>query len=100
MTDAAPNRQLLPPLLNEVSRPGRIGCDLPASDVPEAFIDASLMREQLPLPELSQLEVLRHFTNLAQLNYSIDTSLFPLGSCTMKYNPRVNELIARLAGFA
>jgi glycine dehydrogenase subunit 2 len=88
------------PLLIESSRPGRIGCDLPASDVPEAALPAELLREDLALPELSQLDVVRHFTRLSELNYSIDTNFFPLGSCTMKYNPRVHEDIARMAGFA
>ncbi len=88
----------LPPLLSELSRPGRVGCDLPASDVPSAALAAGLERGELALPELSQLEVVRHFTNLSQLNYSIDTTFFPLGSCTMKYNPRVNEHVARLPG--
>jgi glycine dehydrogenase subunit 2 len=58
------------------------------------------LRTELPLPELSQLEVVRHFTRLSQLNYAIDTTFFPLGSCTMKYNPRVHEEVARMAGFA
>jgi glycine dehydrogenase subunit 2 len=89
------------PLLIEAARTGRIGCDLPKSDVPPAPLpDASLLRDDLPLPELSQLAVVRHFTRLSQLNYAIDTTFFPLGSCTMKYNPRVHEEIARLAGFA
>lgn len=88
-------------LLNEASRPGRVGCDLPESDVPSAALpDQSLLRQDLELPELSQLEVVRHFTRLSQLNFSIDTTFFPLGSCTMKYNPRVHEEIARMPGFA
>jgi glycine dehydrogenase subunit 2 len=63
-------------------------------------MDGSLLRDALPLPELSQLDVVRHFTRLSQLNYAIDTTFFPLGSCTMKYNPRVNEQAARLPGLA
>ena len=59
-----------------------------------------MLRQDLDLPELSQLDVVRHFTRLSQLNYSIDTTFFPLGSCTMKYNPRVQEEIARMPGFA
>lgn len=93
-------RELLLPMLNEASRPGRVGCDLPDSDVPAFSGDEVLFRSELDLPELSQLDVLRHFTNLSQLNYAIDTTFFPLGSCTMKYNPRVNEQVARLPGFA
>ena len=92
--------QTLPPLLSEASRPGRVGCDLPPSDVPPAPLDPALKRADLPLPELSQLGVVRHFTDLSQLNYAIDTTFFPLGSCTMKYNPRVNEQVARLPGLA
>ncbi|MGE0058156.1 MAG: aminomethyl-transferring glycine dehydrogenase subunit GcvPB [Dehalococcoidia bacterium] len=88
------------PLLIETSQPGRIGCDLPASDVPTTDLPSDLLRDDLALPELSQLDVVRHFTRLSQLNYSIDTNFFPLGSCTMKYNPRVHEDIARMAGFA
>jgi glycine dehydrogenase subunit 2 len=59
-----------------------------------------LAREELPLPELSEVDVVRHFVRLSQLNYSVDTGLYPLGSCTMKYNPKMNEDAARLAGFA
>ncbi len=59
-----------------------------------------LVRENLPLPELSELDVVRHFTNISTLNYSIDGGFYPLGSCTMKYNPKINEEIARLPGFA
>ena len=88
------------PFLIELSRPGRVGVDLPASDVPSADLDSTLLRDELPLPEVSQLDVLRHFTHISQLNYAIDTTMFPLGSCTMKYNPRVNEAIARMPGFA
>lgn len=88
------------PLLIELSRPGRVGCDLPESDVPAAELPEELLRDGLELPELSQLDVVRHFTRLSQLNYAIDTTFFPLGSCTMKYNPRVHEEIARLPGFA
>jgi glycine dehydrogenase subunit 2 len=88
------------PLLIEMSRPGRVGVDLPASDVPTVEFPSDLLRDDLALPELSQLDVVRHFTRLSQLNYAIDTTFFPLGSCTMKYNPRVNEQVARLPGFA
>ncbi len=85
----------------DLSRPGRIGCTLPELDVPEASLPpAELLREELPLPELSQLEVVRYFTRLSQRNYSIDTGFYPLGSCSMKYNPKVNEDVARLSGFA
>ncbi|MEX1252733.1 MAG: aminomethyl-transferring glycine dehydrogenase subunit GcvPB [Dehalococcoidia bacterium] len=85
----------------DLSRPGRVGCTLPPLDVPEAPLpDATLLRDELTLPELSQLDVVRYFTRLSQLNYSIDTGSYPLGSCSMKYNPKINEDIARLPGLA
>jgi glycine dehydrogenase subunit 2 len=73
---------------------------LPKSDVPHYDLPSDLLREHLPLPEVSQIDVTRHFTRLSQLNFSIDTTMYPLGSCTMKYNPRVNEDAAKLSGFA
>src|ERR1044071_4256770 len=64
-------------------------------------IPNKLLRKDKPLlPELSELEVVRHFTQLSQLNFSIDTNFYPLGSCTMKYNPKVNDAMAMLPGFA
>lgn len=87
-------------LLWELSLLGRRGLDVPASDVPEASLEGALMRDDLDLPEVSQLDVVRHFTRLSQLNYAIDTTFFPLGSCTMKYNPRINEQVARMPGFS
>jgi glycine dehydrogenase subunit 2 len=83
----------------EISSPGRVGFGLPALDVPPINAPANFLREGLPLPELSELDVIRHFTNLSRLNYSIDSGFYPLGSCTMKYNPRINEVTARLPGF-
>ncbi|OGO51331.1 MAG: glycine dehydrogenase (aminomethyl-transferring), partial [Chloroflexi bacterium RBG_16_68_14] len=69
--------------------------------MPEAELPpAELLRDDLPLPELSQLDVVRYFTRLSQRNYSIDTGFYPLGSCSMKYNPKVNEDVARLPGLA
>lgn len=90
----------LEPLIFELSAPGRIGAPMPESDVPYVDIPAHLRREHLPLPEISQIDVTRHFTRLSHLNAAIDTTMYPLGSCTMKYNPRVNEDAARLTGFA
>jgi len=87
------------PLLFELSSPGRIGCQLPELDVPEAPLPEELLRQQLPLPELSEREVVQHFTRLSQLNFSVDTGFYPLGSCTMKYNPKLHEEVARLPGF-
>ena len=91
-------------LLFERSRAGRCGVDLPRSDVPELDVPArlgELARSELPgLPELSEIEVVRHFTRLSTWNAAVDLGLYPLGSCTMKYNPKLNEKAARLAGFA
>lgn len=93
------------PTIFERGAPGREGYSLPEVEVPLADlgdeIDASLLRSSEPLlPEVSELDVIRHFTRLSQWNYSIDTGLYPLGSCTMKYNPKVNEEVARMSGFA
>ncbi len=90
----------LEPLIYELSVPGRQGVSLPECDVPEAALPAELLRDDLPLPEVSQIDVVRHFTRLSKLNHSIDSGFYPLGSCTMKYNPKVNEDAARMAGFA
>ena len=88
------------PTLYEQSVRGRRGIDLPDPDVPEAPMPAEELNPDCDLPELSQLDVVRHFLALSQRNFGIDTGFYPLGSCTMKYNPKVNEQIARLAGFA
>ena len=88
------------PTVFELSSEGRIGVRFPDSDVPEYSLPEEFQREELPLPELSEIDVIRHFTHLSQMNYCIDNGLYPLGSCTMKYNPRVNEEAARLPGFA
>ena len=88
------------PLLCEISQPGRKGFQYPQPDVPLTPLPEQLTRQQLPMPELAEIDVVRHFTRLSQLNYSIDTGFYPLGSCTMKYNPKVNEEVARLPGFA
>jgi len=83
------------PLLYEISSPGRVACDVPTSPLP-----AGLVRDDLLLPEVSEVEVIRHYTRLSQLNFGVDLGMYPLGSCTMKYNPKVNEEAARLPGFA
>lgn len=88
------------PLIYDISSPGRVGFTLPDSDVPEAELPQGLVRQELPLPEVAENEVIRHFVRLSQLNYGVDTGFYPLGSCTMKYNPKVNEDMARLPGFA
>lgn len=86
-------------LLCEQSVPGREGFRFPEIDVPPSALPERLMRDNLPLPELSEVDVVRYFTRLSHLNYSIDTGFYPLGSCTMKYNPKINEKVARLSGF-
>jgi glycine dehydrogenase subunit 2 len=88
----------------ELSRDGRIGYTLPKSDVPELKLedeipDKMLRRIDLHLPEISESEISRHFTRLSHMNYSIEEGLYPLGSCTMKYNPKVNEVTSSLPGF-
>ena len=88
------------PTIFEISSPGRSGVRFPAPDVPLADLPGEFLRDNLPLPELSELDVVRHFMHLSNMNYSIDGGFYPLGSCTMKYNPKVNEDIARLPGFA
>ena len=90
-------------LLFEEGGAGRRGIDLPPLDVPEAAetVEPELLRDRVAgMPELSEPEVVRHFTRLSMLNYALDRGLYPLGSCTMKYNPKVNEWAARLPGFA
>lgn len=92
-------------LLSELSHPGRRGAELPASDVPEWPIEDLLPPEALAasppaLPELAEPDVVRHFVNLSTLNMSVDTHFYPLGSCTMKYNPKRHERLARLPGIA
>jgi glycine dehydrogenase subunit 2 len=90
---------MIEPLLCELSAPGRQAVRFPEPDVPKARLPDTLTRQDLPLPELSEVDVVRHFTRLSQLNYCIDVGMYPLGSCTMKYNPKINEETARLPGF-
>jgi glycine dehydrogenase subunit 2 len=91
-------------LLFELSRPGRRGFALPPLDIPDAArhdLPAACTRPEVDgFPELSEAEVVRHYTRLSRLNYAIDLGMYPLGSCTMKYNPKLNEKVARLPGFA
>ncbi|MDA8410992.1 MAG: aminomethyl-transferring glycine dehydrogenase subunit GcvPB [Treponema sp.] len=86
-------------LIHELSAPGRIGVSLPDCDVPATAIPPGLARASLKLPEADELTVIRHFTRLSQKNFSIDSHFYPLGSCTMKYNPKVNEQVAGLRGW-
>ena len=88
------------PQLCDISVSGRQGISFPIPDVPTYPLPDEFLREELPLPEISELDVIRHSTRLSQLNYSIDTGYYPLGSCTMKYNPKINEETARYPGFA
>ncbi|MGI6558922.1 MAG: aminomethyl-transferring glycine dehydrogenase subunit GcvPB [Limnochordia bacterium] len=93
------------PLLFEMGSPGRAGyrvpeCDVPKKPLEELFGADALRKEPLPLPELSELEVVRHFVQLSRLNHGVDVGFYPLGSCTMKYNPKINEDAANLPGFA
>ena len=93
------------PLLFERSRPGRVGYSIPEADVPvvepESVFEPGFLRDDLPaLPELSEVDVVRHFTRISTWNAAVDLGLYPLGSCTMKYNPKINEWAARLPGFA
>jgi glycine dehydrogenase subunit 2 len=92
-------------LVFELSVPGRVGYSLPDADVPETDLERLLPKAHLrarpaELPEVSEFDVVRHYTRLSRMNYGVDTHFYPLGSCTMKYNPKVNEDMARLPGFA
>ena len=92
-------------LLFEISSPGKKGYQLPALDVPAVDPAAALGAENTRtriegFPEVSEVDVIRHFTRLSTWNYAIDLGLYPLGSCTMKYNPRINEAAARVEGLA
>jgi glycine dehydrogenase subunit 2 len=88
------------PTIYELSSPGRQGVRFPEPDVPQSPLPTEFRRKDLPLPEVSEVDVVRHFTRLSQKNYGVDLGIYPLGSCTMKYNPKINEVAARLPGFA
>ncbi|MCL8208530.1 MAG: aminomethyl-transferring glycine dehydrogenase subunit GcvPB [Actinomycetia bacterium] len=93
------------PLIFELTRPGRVAVAVPEAGVPdvplEQIVDPSLLRhDPADLPEVSEPDLVRHYTRLSQRNYAVDVGFYPLGSCTMKYNPKVNEDAARLPGFA
>jgi len=92
-------------LIFELTREGRIGYSLPELDVPELDLSALLPKgfvreEAAELPEVSELDIMRHYTALSNRNHGIDSGFYPLGSCTMKYNPKINESVARYPGFA
>ncbi|MFS0672793.1 aminomethyl-transferring glycine dehydrogenase subunit GcvPB [Ornithinibacillus sp. 179-J 7C1 HS] len=92
-------------LIFERSKEGRVSYNLPEIDVPIVDLDAELtdtyVRQDAPdLPEVSELDIIRHYTGLSNRNYGVDSGFYPLGSCTMKYNPKINEDVARLDGFS
>lgn len=86
------------PIIYELSAPGRAGAALPECDVPLTPLPRNA-RQDLDLPEVSEVDVVRHFTRLSQKNYCVDLGIYPLGSCTMKYNPKMNEEAVKLPGF-
>lgn len=93
------------PLIFEMTKEGRVGYSLPELDVPEIdlnnILPAGLIREEAAdLPEVSELDIMRHYTALSKRNHGVDSGFYPLGSCTMKYNPKINESVARYPGFA
>jgi glycine dehydrogenase subunit 2 len=88
------------PLIFEQGQPGRSAVDLPEPDASPLRLAGVPVRGEIGLPGLSEPQVIRHFTRLSRKNYAIDAGLYPLGSCTMKHNPRLNEAVARLPGFA
>src|SRR3972149_8863948 len=96
-------KEMLEKLIFEKGPPARRAYSLPDLDVPEAklqdLLPKDLIADQpLSLPEVSEIELIRHFTNLSRLNYGVDLGFYPLGSCTMKYNPKVNEEAAKTPG--
>jgi glycine dehydrogenase subunit 2 len=90
-------------LIFEISKPGRSAAEVSASDVPTVNIEDTIgkkyLRTDLDLPEVAEIDLVRHYTNLSRRNFGVDLGFYPLGSCTMKYNPKVNENIAALPGF-
>jgi glycine dehydrogenase subunit 2 len=90
-------------LIFEISKEGRTAVDISANDVPsvkiETVIDKKYLRAELDLPEVAEIDLIRHYTNLSRRNFGVDLGFYPLGSCTMKYNPKVNENIAALPDF-
>ena len=88
------------PTIFELSSTGRTGVTFPEPEVPLTELPQEFARARLPFPEISEMGVVRHFTRLSQKNYAVDLGLYPLGSCTMKYNPKINEVTCRYPGFA
>jgi len=90
-------------LIKDYSSPGRRGYSLPPLEVGKSDINENLagyLREELELPEVSEVDVVRHYTALSEMNYGVDSGIYPLGSCTMKYNPKRNERVARISGLS
>ncbi|MFD1358150.1 aminomethyl-transferring glycine dehydrogenase subunit GcvPB [Fictibacillus halophilus] len=92
-------------LIFELSKPGRVGYSIPELDVPEVNVESIIPSDYLrieepELPEVSELQIVRHYTALSNRNHGVDSGFYPLGSCTMKYNPKINEDVARFPGFA
>ena len=86
------------PLVKDLGGEGSCACFLPECDVPMCELPEGMLRGELGLPEISEVELVRHYVRLSQMNYAVDKGMYPLGSCTMKYNPKVNEEAARLPG--
>jgi glycine dehydrogenase subunit 2 len=91
--------KVVEPTIFDLSSPGRTGVTFPEPDVPRSELPDSMLRDDLPLPELAEVDVVRHYMHLSSFNYSVDSGFYPLGSCTMKYNPKINEDTCRLPGF-
>src|SRR5215510_3325888 len=92
--------KIVEPTIFDLSSSGRKGVTMPASDVPETALPPEhLLRSELPMPEVAEVDVVRHYMHLSKFNYSVDGGFYPLGSCTMKYNPKINEDTCRLPGF-
>jgi glycine dehydrogenase subunit 2 len=100
MIQGASGLVLNEPLLWEKGKKGRTGLSIPVRDVEEAEADRNLMGEGPDFPDLSEVDIIRHYTRLSQWNYGVDAGMYPLGSCTMKYNPKTNEKQAALPGLA
>lgn len=93
------------PLIFELTKEGRVGYSLPELDVPDVDLNSEIekdyIRQENPeLPEVSELDIMRHYTGLSRRNHGVDSGFYPLGSCTMKYNPKINEDVVRLPGFS
>jgi glycine dehydrogenase subunit 2 len=89
-------------LIFEKSIPGRAGVQLPSQDTPvlNDILPKSLIRADTNLPEVGEVDVVRHYIGLSKMNYGVDNGFYPLGSCTMKYNPKINEITSSMPGFA